>query len=131
MNSHVTVVEFVLMGIGIFFLGLSFHLQGRVERLRDKNRSLKDDNRSLQREVDRLDRLNTRLVRRLWELAGKLHNYTQVDPGSRNDEGPVARYSCPACDKVWVLRSFRYCPECGKALDWSKVEEEKCKDCGC
>jgi len=29
MNSHVTVVEFVLMGIGIFFLGLSFHLQGR------------------------------------------------------------------------------------------------------
>lgn len=124
MNSHVTVVEFVLMGIGIFFLGLSFHLQGRVERLRDRNRSL-------QREVDRLDRLNTRLVCRLWKLAGKLHNYTQVDPGSRNDEGPVARYSCPACDKVWVLRSFRYCPECGKALDWSKVEEEKCKGCGC
>ena len=124
MNSHVTVVEFVLMGVGIFFLGLSFHLQGRVERLRDRNRSL-------QREVDRLDRLNTRLVCRLWKLAGKLHNYTQVDPGSRNDVGPVARYSCPACDKVWVLRSFRYCPECGKALDWSKVEEEKCKGCGC
>lgn len=124
MNSHVTVVEFVLMGVGIFFLGLSFHLQGRVERLRDRNRSL-------QREVDRLDRLNTRLVCRLWKLAGKLHNYTQVDPGSRNDEGPVARYSCPACDKVWVLRSFRYCPECGKALDWSKVEEEKCKGRGC
>lgn len=124
MSGHVTVVEFVLMGIGIFFLCLSFHLQGRVERLRDRNRSL-------QREVDRLDRLNTRLVCRLWKLAGKLHNYTQVDPGSRNDEGPVARYSCPACDKVWVLRSFRYCPECGKALDWSKVEEEKCKGCGC
>jgi len=119
MNSHVTVVEFVLMGIGIFFLGLSFHLQGRVERLRDRSRSL-------QREVDRLDRLNTRLVYRLWKL-----DYTQVDPGSRNDEGPVARYSCPACDRVWVLRFFRYCPECGKALDWSKVEEEKCKDCGC
>lgn len=131
MSGHVTVVEFVLMGIGIFFLCLSFHLQGQVERLRDKNRSLKDDNRSLQREVDRLDRLNTRLVCRLWKPAGKLHNYTQVDPGSRNDEGPVARYSCPACDKVWVLRSFRYCPECGKALDWSKVEEEKCKGYGC
>lgn len=81
MSGHVTVVEFVLMGIGIFFLCLSFHLQGRVERLRDKNRSLKD-------------------------------------------EGPVARYSCPACDKVWVLRSFRYCPECGKALDWSKGLKE-------
>ena len=25
MNNHVTVVEFVLMGISIFFLGLSFH----------------------------------------------------------------------------------------------------------
>ena len=131
MNSHVTVVEFVLMGIGIFFLGLSFHLQGRVERLRDENRSLKDVNRILRTEVDRLNRQNTRQVFRLWKLAGKLHNYIQVDPGSRNDEGPVARYSCPACDKVWVLRSFRYCPECGKALDWSKVEEEKCKGCGC
>ena len=121
MNSHVTVVDFVLMGIGIFFLGLSFHLQGRVERLRDKNRSLKDVNRILRTEVDRLNRQNTRQVFRLWELASKRHNYTQVDPGSRNDEGPVARYSCPACDKVWVLRSFRYCPECGKALDWSLV----------
>ena len=131
MSGHVTVVEFVLMGVGIFFLGLSFHLQGRVERLRDKNRSLKDDNRSLQREVDRLNRQNTRQVFRFWELVNKLHHHTQVDPGSRNDEGPVARYSCPACDKVWVLRSFRYCPECGKALDWSKVEEEKCKGCGC
>jgi len=125
MNNHVTVFEFVLMGISIFFLGLSFHLQGRVERLRDENRSLKYVNRILQSEVDSLDRQNIRQVFRLWELVSKRHNYTQVDPSSRNDEGPVARYSCPACDKVWVLRSFRYCPECGKALDWSKVEEEK------
>src|SRR5690554_4206504 len=125
MNSHVTVVEFVLMGVSIFFLGLSFHLQGRVERLRDRNRSLKDDNRILRSEVDRLNRQITRQVFRFWKLASKLYSHTQVDPGSRNDEGPVARYSCPACDKVWVLRSFRYCPECGKALDWSKVEEEK------
>lgn len=127
MNSHVTVVEFVLMGIGIFFLGLSFHLQGRVERLRDENRSLKGVNRILRTEVDRLNRQNTRQVFRLWKLVNKLHSYTQVDPGSRNDEGPIARYSCPACDKVWVLRSFRYCPECGKALDWSKVEEENAR----
>lgn len=127
MNSHVTVVEFVLMGIGIFFLGLSFYLQGRVERLRDENRSLKDVNRILRSQVEHLNRLTTKYAFTLRELAGKRHNYTQVDPGSRNDEGPVARYSCPACDKVWVLRSFRYCPECGKALDWSKVEEEKRK----
>ena len=40
MNSHVTVVGFVLMGVSIFFLGLSLHLQGRVEQLRDKHRSL-------------------------------------------------------------------------------------------
>lgn len=124
MNSHVTVIEFVLMGISIFFLGLSFHLQSRVERLRDKNRSLKEVNRILRTEVDRLNRLTTKHAFMLRELADKHHNYTQVDPGSRNDEGPVTRYSCPACDKVWVLRSFRYCPECGKALDWSKVEEE-------
>ena len=56
MNSHVTVVEFVLMGISIFFVGLSIHLQGRVER------RLKYVNRILQSEVDRLDRLNTRQV---------------------------------------------------------------------
>lgn len=58
MNSHVTVVEFVLMGIGIFFLGLSFYLQGRVERLRDENRSLKRVNRILRSRVESLDRLD-------------------------------------------------------------------------
>ena len=86
MNSHVTVVEFVLMGISIFFLGLSFHLQGRVERLRDENRSLKDVNRILRTEVDRLNRLTTKHAFMLRELADKRHNYTQVDPGSRNVE---------------------------------------------
>ncbi len=74
MSSHVTVVEFVLAGIGIFFLGLSFHLQGRVKRLRDKNRSLKYVNRLLQIEVDRLQRQNMRQVYRLRELVDKLKN---------------------------------------------------------
>ena len=82
MNSHVTVVEFVLAGIGIFFLGLSFHLQGRVKRLRDENRSLKYLNRCLQSSVDSLQRQNMRQVYRLRELVDKLHNYTQVDPGN-------------------------------------------------
>ncbi len=74
MNSHVTVVEFVLMGIGIFFLGLSFHLQGRVKRLRDENRSLEYVNRLLRIEVDRLNRQNMRQVYRLRELVDKLKN---------------------------------------------------------
>ena len=58
MNSHVTVVELALMGISIFFLGLTFHLQGRVERLRDENRSLKRVNRILRSRVECLDRLD-------------------------------------------------------------------------
>jgi hypothetical protein len=29
-------------------------------------------------------------------------------------------YSCSACDRL--LSRYKYCPECGQALDWSDTE---------
>lgn len=42
----------VSMGISIFFLGLAFHLQGKVERLEDKNHRLKTQLEEIEKDVD-------------------------------------------------------------------------------
>ena len=31
-------------------------------------------------------------------------------------------YCCPSCGKYHIIEKFRYCPDCGQALDWSDTD---------
>ena len=40
------------------------------------------------------------------------------------DEIYAMFYICPKCDDYYIIRRFKYCPNCGVELNWNLSEKD-------